>query len=446
MSTNRNPSNLDLDINNYTINDLKNFFKLKDNYNLKELTDAHKELSTNILQSDQNITQKKNIIMFMEKTKKILEYKFNKTYVNKLENAYTKENEENEDTIEQVSYSNMLQSRNTNPREKILLPFSNHQPLQVESINPNNISGYGIKENISSYVFNTQLRENYFNTEPSNCNFSLPSKIDNVLSVKLTALQIPNVMLTFSEIRGTNKLYIEEDNTKKQGMVIIPDGNYSATEFETILTDAINQQVTGGVPRFSVTINPYTNKTTITNSTNTFSMSIIVKNNMPDCSNREYSSMSIPDKEQADPKNPNIPPSLLFNSMGYNIGYRKPLYVGQKEYTAESNYNSVFTSYIYFVFNDYNNYQQNNTIGVLPNNQIKSNVLGLIPISSPSFSITFNNNSDFIHRIRTYYSPVSISKFSIQLLNQYGEILDLSLNDYAFCLEFTTLYNISGTE
>jgi len=442
MSTNINTSNFDLDINNYTINDLKTFLKLQDNYNLKELTDAYNELSANISQSDQNITQKKNIIMFMEKTKNILEYKFNKIYVNKLENSNTKE----KDTLEPVSYSNMLQSRNTNPREKILLPFSNHQPLQTESINPNNISGYGIKENVVSYVFNTQLRDNYFNSTPSNCKFSLPSTIDNVLSVELTALQIPNVMLAFSLIRGTDKIYIEEDNTNNQGMVIIPSGNYSASEFEPILTNAINQQITGGVPRFSVTINPYTNKTTIKNSTNTFSMSIVVKSDFTGCSNTEHKQLGIPDKEQADPKNPGIPPSALFNSMGYNMGYRKPLYFGQKEYTSEGNYNTIFTSYIYFVFNDYNNYQQDSTIGVLPNYQIKSNVLGVIPLSAPVFSVQFNNTSDFINRIRKYYSPISLSKFSIQILNQYGEILDLNLNDFAFCLEITSLYNISNTD
>ena len=449
MRTNINTktSNFDLDINNYTINDLKTFLKLPDRYNLTELSNACKGVIKNISQSEQHMREKNNIILFVKKTKKILEYKFNNADTNQLDNEDNEDNEENTDYIERVSYSNMLQSRNTNPREKILLPLSNHQPLQSESIKPNNISGYGIKKNVVSYVFNTQLRDNYFNTIPSNCSFSLPTNIDNVLSVELTALQIPNVMLAFSSNRGTNQLYIAEDNTGDSAIVIIPDGNYSASAFETILTNAINQQVTGGVPRFSVTINPYTNKTTITNSTNTFTMNIILKNSIINnpCNNKEHSYLGIPDKEQADPKKPYIPPSALFNTMGYNIGYRKILYVGQTEYTGESNYNSIFTSYVYFVFNDYNNYQQNSTVGVLPNYQIKGNILGIIPLSTPTFTIQFNNTSDFINRIRTYYSPVSLSKFSVQMLNQYGEILDLNLNDYAFCLEITTLYNISNT-
>ena len=445
MRTNINTktSNFDLDINNYTINDLKTFLKLPDRYNLTELSNACKGVIKNISQSEQHMREKNNIILFVKKTKKILEYKFNNADTNQLDNEENaeieeieeiEENEENTDYIERVSYSNMLQSRNTNPREKILLPLSNHQPLQSESIKPNNISGYGIKKNVVSYVFNTQLRDNYFNTIPSNCSFSLPTNIDNVLSVELTALQIPNVMLAFSSNRGTNQLYIAEDNTGDSAIVIIPDGNYSASDFETILTNAINQQVTGGVPRFSVT-------------TNTFTMNIILKNSVINnpCNNKEHSYLGIPDKEQADPKKPYIPPSALFNTMGYNIGYRKILYVGQTEYTGESNYNSIFTSYVYFAFNDYNNYQQNSTVGVLPNYQIKGNILGIIPLSTPTFTIQFNNTSDFINRIRTYYSPVSLSKFSVQMLNQYGEILDLNLNDYAFCLEITTLYNISNT-
>ena len=81
MRTNINTktSNFDLDINNYTINDLKTFLKLPDRYNLTELSNACKGVIKNISQSEQHMREKNNIILFVKKTKKILEYKFNKT-------------------------------------------------------------------------------------------------------------------------------------------------------------------------------------------------------------------------------------------------------------------------------------------------------------------------------------------------------------------------------
>lgn len=338
----------------------------------------------------------------------------------------------------------MLQSNNGNPIGKILLPMSSsHQPLQTHSINTNNISGYGLISTLVSYVFNTQLRDQYFYTTPSNCTFTLPTKFENVISIQLSALQIPNVMLAFSKIRGTNQLFIEEDVTGNNAIVIIPDGNYPANDFATILTNAINQQVLGGIPRFTVVVDPYTNKVTITNSTYSFKMNIIKKEPYYDCSNKEHYRLGIPDKEGADPKKPDIPPSVLFNSMGYNMGYRKVQYNGEQSYTAEGNYDTIFTDYIYFVLNDYNNCYTDNTIGVLPNYLIKNNLLAVVPITSESFSVQFNNTADNINRTRTYNSPVTISKFSIQVLNQYGEILDLNLNDYSFCISVNSVYNIS---
>lgn len=430
----------DLDINNYTINDLKSFLKLPNEYDLLELTNKCEILTKRINQSNQPMSQKKDINYFINKTKKILQY-----YLEKDDTE--KEDTENTETIikERVTQSNMLQTKYGNPIGKILLPMSSsHQPLQTHSINTNNISGYGINSTLVSYVFNTQLRDQYFYTTPSNCTFTLPTRLENVISVQLSALQIPNTMLTFSKIRGTNQLFIEENVTGNNALVIIPDGNYPANDFAIILTNAINQQVLGGIPRFTVVVDPYTNKITITNSTYSFKMNIIKKEPYYNCSNKEHYRLGIPDREDADPKKPDIPPSLLFNSMGYNMGYRKVEYNGEQSYTAEGNYNTTFTDYVYFAFNDYNNCYIDNTIGVLPNYLIKSNILALVPITSNTFSVEFNNTADNINRTRIYNSPVIISKFSIQILNQYGEILDLNLNDYSFCISVNSVYNISN--
>lgn len=438
MSTNIYPINnvtdFDLNINNYTINDLKLFFKLPNNYDLLDLANSYDNLTKNILQSNQPMYKKNEIIMFINKTNKILKYDLEK-----------EEPILNQRTVakEKVTDNNMLQNKNSNPIGTILLPLSSHQPFQTQSIYTNNISGYDININTVSYIFNTQLRDNYFNTTPSNCTFTLPTKIEKVTTIKLAALQIPNIMLAFSKIRGTNQLYIKEDITENNALVVIPDGNFTPDNFVTILTTAINEQVTGGIPRFKVSFNPFTYKITITNTTYTFSMNIVKKEFDYDCSLKEHYRLGIPDREQADIKNPDIPPSALFNSMGYNIGYRKIEYNGEKSYTAEGNYDTTFTNYVFFALNDYNNCSFNNTIGVLPNYLIKSNILGFIPITANSFTTVFNNTQDNVNRIRSYSSPVTITKISIQLLNQYGEILDLNSNDYSFCIQITSIYNIS---
>ena len=335
-----------------------------------------------------------------------------------------------------------------NNNGKIINSWSTNPPaMQRTSIPSNNINGYNKSTITTNYMFNTQFRTNYFKTTPANCEFPLPVRMDNVVAMSLSAIQIPNVMLTFSDIRGTNVLYIKEATTDNEALVEIPSGNYTAgtdaDNFPAVLAAAINAQVNGGGTRFSVAISPTTNRTTISNTTYNFHMNIIRKDRQLSCLNFEHSSLGIPDKESANPKAPGIAPSEMFNSMGYFMGFRIESYFNKMSYTSESNFDPTFTDYVYVVIKDYtgNTQTTTNCIGVLPNYTIKGNILAIVPITSEQFTTTFVNAGDLIYRTREYFSPVNINKIGVEILNQYGETLDLYLNDYAFVLEVVTLYN-----
>jgi hypothetical protein len=161
------------------------------------------------------------------------------------------------------------------------------------------------------------------------------------------------------------------------------------------------------------------------------------------CTNFAYRSQVAYDNELLDPEK-NISPSMIYNSMGYYMGYRQPIYSGKKSYTSESMYDDVYSDYIYFALNDYNKNYKDVVTGMLSNELIAENILALVPITSAQFSTNFINASDLIYRTRIYDSPVEISKISIKMINQYGELLNLYQSDFAFCIEVKTLYNISG--
>jgi hypothetical protein len=432
-------STKDLDINNYTVNDLQIFLGLPENYSLDDLKNNEKEKIITIISSNNiNETYKYEILQFINNAKKILSYKFDEPYNNNNNNNNDKNDTNNKPTeaTPNINFNNI---------GKILNPLSNKQTLQTISLPNNNISGYGLKVKTSSYMFNTQFRNNFFNSFSSSCEFNFPGKIKNVLSIKLSALQIPNVMLTFYGLNGTNQIYIKEDTTNNEAYVRIPDGNYSITDYPLVLETALNSQVNGGGNRFKVSIDPFTNFTTISNTTYTFTMNIIKKNFISfSCNDYRFKQGSYLDYDSVDPKNPDMSPSMLYNTMGYYIGYRKTEYVGEDSYTSESMYDSVYTDYVYFALNDYNNNYGSVITGVLPNAVIAKNILALVPLTSGQFTTTFMNASDLIYKTRTYGAPVELTKFSIQMLNQYGELLDLYQSDYAFCIEVEHLYNISG--
>jgi hypothetical protein len=328
---------------------------------------------------------------------------------------------------------------------KIINPASNHPALQRQSIPSASINGYNVSTNVSNYIYNTRFRDNYFRTTSSNCSFTLPNKIKNVIAISLAGIQIPNVSNTFSSVNETNQIYIYEDNTGLNAIVEIPSGNYTITTFAPVLEKAINEQVIGTDPnRFTVTINDNLNTFNITNRTNTFKINIIRKINsidtLYDCAEFDYTHTLNTNYDNSDVKK-KIKPSEYFTTMGYLMGFRQIEYIGSDTYTCEAPFEDTLQNYYYFELNDYNDYQNETTYGVLPTYILSKNIIAVLPITTPKYISTFDNNSNDIYKTRNYNSPVDISKISIKILDEEGLLVDLHSIDFAFILQVTTIYD-----
>jgi hypothetical protein len=139
-----------------------------------------------------------------------------------------------------------------------------------------------------------------------------------------------------------------------------------------------------------------------------------------------------------------IKPSVYFQTLGYQLGFREINYSDKKSYTSESGFNNIYSSYLYLVLEDYTGAQQSsNTFGILKNGILDRNILGVIPITSSVSKITFDSNANFIYKKREYFGPVDISKISVKLINQLGELVNLHDTDYNFSIQVTTIYDLN---
>jgi hypothetical protein len=211
------------------------------------------------------------------------------------------------------------------------------------------------------------------------------------------------------------------------------------------LEKAINEQVIGSTPnRFTVTINNNSNTINITNSTNTFRINILKKTSsidaIFDCVEFDYSQSLNSNYDNSDVKK-KIKPSDYFTTMGYLMGFRQIEYIGSKSYTCEAPFDDTLQDYYYFELNDYNDYQNESTYGVLPTYILSKNIIAVLPITTPKYISTFDNNSNFIYKTRNYNSPVDISKISIKILSADGVLVNLHSIDFAFILQVTTIYD-----
>lgn len=450
----------DLDINNYTSEDLLNFFKLGNTFSLEDLVKKEYELATNILSVDNKTYNPKikfDIINFIKLAKDTLI-------------SFRQDMETNKEIKKNIErFVNKDKDPNVG---RIINPLSSHQTMENTIIPKYSINGYNYDVITSIYQFNTIIRNDFYNTPPATSTYDLPVKWKNVISVSLAAVTVPNVMYAFNFEEGTDQIYIEEDNTGISGIVTIPAGNYSPFEisivgqvllpeasFPKALTDAINNQLGtfSGVPpvgRFIVTVDLANRRTTIKNSTHTFSIFTLNKDttndpnvlptNFSTCIN-PFSNLIHIDYGVNPPDKTQISPGIYVSTMGYLMGFREIKYSGLKSYTSEGLFSNVYSDNLYFCLEDYTGSQQlTNTYGLTLNGTlIKENILGLIPINSNLFKSTFDNNANFIYKKREYFGPVDISRITIRLINQRGNQVNLHDSNFNFSLQVKTIYNLT---
>lgn len=438
-------ANFDLDINNYTMNDLIQFFKLDENYTISDLLDKEAELVKQIVSVSSNNSEytskyKFDIVNFIKSGKEVLT-----SFRNEIETKKTMKKHEDK-------FYN-ADDRGRAPKiGKIINPLETQQALETSIIKPNNINGYGCDFITSIYVFNTSARNNFFTTSPASSTYELPLTWNNVVSIKLASANIPNVMYVFNDDAGTTQLYIEEDETGLAGLITIPEGNYSPfascampleESFSELLTAYINETL-GTEKRFLVTINLFNRKVTISNTTYAFTMNTLIKD--PPDFYSPYSNLSMDDYKNytSDDLKAGLPILTYVQTMGYIMGFREVLYYNEKSYTSEAMFNNTYSDYIYFVLEDFTGSQTaSNTYGILGQGILGKDILGVIPLNSSLFATTFDNNANFIYKQRDYFGPVDISRIAVKLMDQKGNEINLQGAEFNFSLEVKTLYNIS---
>lgn len=438
----------DLNINNYTINDLKKLIGLDNKYTFNDILKQQKQIVKTITDSNQYTTKNElnTIVDFfnsavtiliesiqkqndglIEDYDELLIKTSSKNVVNKTSTTYAGHSfVMNKDT---VSINDIINNKETlNPVETY--------PTNISRSLLNNVKRKTILQTI---ILNTLFREDYNNTSSTNFNIVLPYYFKQVLSLRLSSIQLPNVMYCVSYSNKNNTFYVVE-STGIEGLVVIPDGNYNITEFTTMLQTEMNTQL-NTENRFRVSFDPTTGRITISNNINEFELDFLrdtgdgyIENTNNEVYKHKY-------KTNDYNKFNCVPVTELYKRLGWVMGYRGATYEAAKKYTTEGIYNGASSDYIYFILNDFNNSQSQNIIGMFSESLIGNNILAMIPINSSAFSVCFDNGADFIEKKRDYFGPVNIQKLQIELLNQYGEHINLNNMDFSFSLELEIGYD-----
>lgn len=286
--------------------------------------------------------------------------------------------------------------------------YSNHMvmtnvslPTQVKYINIDTRNLDTSCNPIASYVVN------------------LPDRINNVKSLSLRNIEIPNTFYNISSNLGNNYFSVYDIANDIGGNVVIPDGNYTTTTLVTQINSSLySLGYNFSDLTFSVT-NNFFNVTLAGGSDATSGINIIF----------DYD------------KDGNFDKYNFKRKLGWILGFRGLSYtITDTTLVAESLPDLNGPRYLYLVVDEFSKGNQNSFIAPISKSILQSNILARITMDPVAFS--FGNiipaniyNGLLLNDKRKYNGKVDLQKLKIVLTDENGIPVNLNGLGFSFCME-----------
>jgi hypothetical protein len=483
----------DLNIHNYNFDELLNLFKIndigkddkkyykykideklvkiKDNYP-KEMYNFFKKtkmiilsifnlLQNNIITSKTEIENYANYLKNIENLEVYIEKDDQDALYKKITNDITRQSQQNQYNVKIIdadenSIKNSLFNLNLNTpynnvhngRVDPSLNDKNNTNIivntAVNEISPGDLNSVKRITQLQNLNLNSCFRNNYYQTNPCDFLYMLPSEIKNVTALRLVSIEIPNSWYLISKLKQNNVFEIvftiptipsntntntNKENTKCGYVIEIPDGNYDSETLQDYLNSTYFYQTSSSseyfktyLKRIKFSINPYNFKTTF---------ELI---DQPNTSNEEDDIKFSLKFSQGINQN-------IMNTFGWIIGFRIGNYINIFEsVTSEGLFDAGGDRYIYVCINDYQYNTNPVNIVCFDKSILNEDVIAKIPMVNGKLSLIINDNNNSLSKIRRYNGPVNLSRLQIKIVDHFGTVIDLNNMDFSITLELQVLY------
>ena len=419
----------ELNINKYTIKELMDMLNLKDSFTLEDVVQNEDTLRERLLEDPVVKNKKKKDIMnFLDQVKNILLKIAKKNIVN------------NHDVIK---------------RNHKAANFLN--PISRKTNTEDNLERSTINKMVS---IDSQFRDNYYNTNASDFDYTMPTVVKNVVSMELCGLEIPNSYYQISRNLGNDYFWLGLN--KKWYFIAIPEGSYNRSGMEK----QINKQLKYALPKkcnISFLIDSQSLKSVFFQDKN-LEHKVEIK-----LAFNRLRGKSVSTKKNLPEDLPEIDisaPGGIMGKIGWILGYRMAEYtidsgyanIGDIDgnifmdaagygYISEGVYNGWTNRYFYIIVEDFNKNTNNFIVPTYAASLGSANILARITLDpnkylDSGFSLVTNNSwENTSTKKRSYFGPVDINKIKFQILDSLGRIVDLNKMDCSFALNMVCLYD-----
>lgn len=435
--------NLDLDINNYTVPDLETFFKLKrrTKYTIADIELKEYEIREQLLNSghiDKRL--KRDLISFLDAAKKQLiqvKCKEEQHQPTTIPSNYRLDtlNLPRPDNQDASRAQNLVQRPHT---EYIYTSNSDFLPGRINPINTRVIT--------KCVNIDTRFRESINTTQSSDFTVQLTTKFNKVVSMELSALEMPLTFYGISASNGNNFLYLKVNYTDPafpdstvdaEKVFIIPDGNYNPNDF----IDKINQLLC------PIDVNDNMLEPTIIFSYIRMSLDLTsdgsgsgrVTIGPVGCKTLSINTITMDFTRNI---NGSVDTVEISKKIGWNLGFLKPKYEGEFFYLADSIIEPKNNRYIYLSVDDFNKNSNNPFISIFNQSILNDDILARISIKGSHFNMLLDNEMTIVSEPRIYFGPVDIHRLRIRLYDEHGRILQMNNTNFSFCLTIKMMYDM----
>ena len=377
-----NLNNFNLNSHSYNLTELENLLGLETPYTIEVLDLKKNSLRDKIVKMpDIESSKRKNILIFLDNIVKRL--------------------------LENLTQTNIL-PRNTAENNPILKNVN----LDVKHITK--------LINVDSL-----FRNDYYNTKSSDFTFTLPDKINKVIKMSISNIQLPLSTYSISSHLKNNQFKISYSG--QEFICKLPDGNYS-TQFKD------------SAASIEVTINELIKNSGVSDiSSNVkFSVDKISGKSLFTCDN---SGVLTVDFTMDDTLNP------LSFKLGWLLGFRSGKYTGPA-IVSEGLCHISGSKYVFLGIDDYQNNGSNNFIANFNESTLPSNIITRLNIDHAkeengvySSSLEQDLNMNIYTNSREYFGPVDIQKLTFTLYDQFGRVIDLNYMDWSIVLSLTCQFD-----
>ena len=373
LSPSFNLESLNLDIESYNKEELMQILKVPNDYSKEQVTKNKNSLQDKINKLSIDNSKKYSYLLFLDNAEK------------KLLNNYFNNNGQTEQEIMINSLTNMDLKNNTisNYDSNFIIENKSivHNPLKNVTVGQ-----YNDNVRIKHVSVNSIFRPNYYNTQSSNFSITLPETINNVISMRISSINIP-----------IHSIYNISEELGSTSDVSLVDGYYSFTNDGS--NSIINALLAKRPSISDISINSINNRVSISNS----------------------SSINFASENSTTP---------LTLTLGWLLGFRAGSYTSSS-ITAEAPISNKPREF-YIAINDFQNNAVNKFSSAFSESLLPDNIITKINQKNDSSII----NQETVDRTRYYDGPTQINKLSFTIYDEYGRIVNLNNDDWSCVLTF----------